>query len=49
MQPILFKLWILYLRANPNKVYDTTPHLNCFKSLYLKSIQTLDSTSQGQS
>ena len=27
-QVILFKLWILHIRANPNKVYDTTPNLN---------------------
>ena len=27
-QTILFKLWILHIRANPKKVYDTTPNLN---------------------
>ena len=31
-QPILFKLWILHLMTNPNKVYDTRPNLNHLKS-----------------
>ena len=31
-QPIWVKLWILHLMTNPNKVYDTTPNLNHFKS-----------------
>ena len=31
-QQILYKLWSLHLRVNPNKVYDTTPNLNHFKS-----------------
>ena len=28
LNPILFKLWILHLRTNPNKVHNTTPNLN---------------------
>ena len=31
-RPIWVKLWILHLMTNPNKVYDTTPNLNHFKS-----------------
>ena len=37
-QPILIKLWILYLMTNPSKVYDNTPNLNQLKYQLITTI-----------
>ena len=36
----MFKLWILHLRTNPNKVYNTTPNHNCTKIVPVQDVST---------